>query len=580
MDTTDDFLELLGLDQHAGEREIRGAYARRLKRIDQEQDPEGFQRLRTAYETALDWARWKARQAEAEQDDTEPAHETMPVAAEADADVGADIGSRTSAVPEESANAASDAAHPIAPAPAAAPDPGDLAHAVFERLAQKIPELAAQQGARTELAAWKDELLLRLNDDELFNIDARITFEAIVATVLAQGWRPGHENLFAVAQEVFGWEQDRRRLLQFGRAGALLDQALGEQAMFLNLPQTEQLALRAAARALREPGPPETRRLLAAMPNVEQLVEHFPALAQVVVSLDNVDHWRAAWDALGGAALEPLEDLPEPPSRVRRWLRTGAMLLVVVCAYQFMQLLYNSTGHERGFLPPSAPPPAVSQEVLNTLIEPVRFKPSLEAKPGKLDTRVRVFLDQDLRVERTQNVQTSGEPAFDDAVRKTLAAAKPFPPGTPRQFELSFTAEVTAETPRAPVPPPFPQRAAGATPGAATLARHIPPIDYRPTAFAREGKLALRYAVFLDADGKVERIEQRQGSGEPRLDLAFERALRAAKPFPAATARSFEVAWSTTITRKTQATPEPEPASDPAPAAPAEPPASDAPETS
>lgn len=60
--------EHLGLPPDANERDIKRAYARLLKQTRPGEDPEGFQRLRQAYETALAWA---ARREAAENDDAD-----------------------------------------------------------------------------------------------------------------------------------------------------------------------------------------------------------------------------------------------------------------------------------------------------------------------------------------------------------------------------------------------------------------------------------------------------------------------------------------------------------------------------
>jgi outer membrane biosynthesis protein TonB len=517
------FLDALGLDQDARERDIRSAYAKRLKGIDQEHDAQGFQHLRAVYEEALAWAAWKKREAEAP-----PEAKTSIAPASVD-----DTAPETPAVPE-----------PVDPN-----DPHTLGQAAFARLASDLEALATQP-AQDNGQPWKDALRRRLDDDDLINIDARIVFEAIVATILAHGWRPGHESLFVAALEVFGWDADPRRLLAFGHAGPVLDRALAERRLFATQPPPQQAAMRRAARALRDTAAPTEQRLRSDMRTVETMMARFPYMMRIIVSLENVEHWRAAYQARfggqQGAAFDIDDDIPAPappPSLARRlWVIARNMALIVVTALLLHAVFQTTDTRPRE--------PEVSQQVLNAHVPSLRYQPPPGAKPGVLDTRVRVFLDADRRVEQARNVSTSGDPGFDEAVADALRASTPFPPGTPAEFEVVYSATITAQQAAKANAPAQRHATQGTTPGGAQLAKHIPPIDYKPTRFAQPGKLALHYRVYLDADGMIVRFNQIKGSGEPRLDHAFENALRAAKPFPASTARSFDVEWSTTITQK------------------------------
>lgn len=88
---------ILGLSPDtADEKQVRGAYAKLLKVHRPDQDPEGFQRLRTAYDQALNWLKYRAASEEDDQaDDWEELEQEEP---------------------GEQPPAASDAA-PLAPAP-------------------------------------------------------------------------------------------------------------------------------------------------------------------------------------------------------------------------------------------------------------------------------------------------------------------------------------------------------------------------------------------------------------------------------------------------------------------------------
>lgn len=74
-----DAWKILGLDPAtADEKQVRNAYARLLKLNRPDQDPEGFQQLRHAYEYALQWLRHRRVEADPEDAQEPPDHDAEP----------------------------------------------------------------------------------------------------------------------------------------------------------------------------------------------------------------------------------------------------------------------------------------------------------------------------------------------------------------------------------------------------------------------------------------------------------------------------------------------------------------------
>jgi tetratricopeptide (TPR) repeat protein len=296
-------LARLGVTPDADAREIRRAYARELKQIDQEADPAGFQSLREAYDEVLFWERHR---------DSAPSEES------ARPDPEPDAGGTVQEPPPRHAP------EPAEPENARQPAPQDdqhaLAAAVFGDFMLRRAALVAER-ATSSSAPWQDELRASLDDARLINIVARELFELHVAVLLAEGWRPGNEALLPAAVKVFNWAGDRRRVQALGQAGAMIDNAIDERAMFETQEDTGRQ--QRLIERLRDPRPPTARELVTQTVLMETMITRFPTWLALIVSVENVVRWRDMDRALPGwrrmLTFTGLGNKPSHPEERRGW---------------------------------------------------------------------------------------------------------------------------------------------------------------------------------------------------------------------------------------------------------------------
>jgi len=271
------YLERFGLDNSADEAMLKRAYARELKLINQELNPEGFQSLREARDAAQYWL---AYHRDDEEDDG------------AGADDHAD---QTAAAAPHDAPAVPAApaleADGFAPPAPAIEHPGAAGGLVFDEFA------AAQARQPLEFMQIKELLERHLDDPRLLAIDAKEAFEQGVAELLADGWRPGHDALFEIAAAAFGWQEDRRRLQRMGYAGFMLDNTLRELSVFDQEKQHIQVLLQKVLRELRSSAEPGGRDPLKSVANAVHLQTRYPHITSIFASRANLENWRKRWPA-------------------------------------------------------------------------------------------------------------------------------------------------------------------------------------------------------------------------------------------------------------------------------------------
>ena len=449
------FLQALELGPDADERAIRRAYAKRLKLIDAEADPAGFQDLRETLERALQWAAWRAREAA-----EEAASSPVPAHDHADGPGPLDPGS-ADPTPHEAATTPIATAAPLVrgepastpgPGPETAPTlpPGEPAfldfHAHFQRGIQS-PEHAT---ALLEAA---------LADERLVNLEARTFFEWRVAGLLANGWQPGHELLFWPAAVAFGWDTDRRRLALFGPLGAFMDAAIRERLVFFGQEAFEFDRQRLLIQRLRVARVPDRKELLGAMPLLALLLQRFPNWTRAMTPEANVQQWIAAWNALPAHERAPKVPAAVPvaaPQARQAPKRTGGVAMrwagfvFIIALIRGVAGLAGGATHDEPPTPPAyqpqpayQPPPA----------PPVAPRPAWTASPrgtetpkGPLDFQFngqQIYWtppgqDDMARADALERIRRAQEayPPVDSHARPATAAPRPRPQPSPTSESL------------------------------------------------------------------------------------------------------------------------------------------------
>ena len=492
---TNDFLDRLGLDAAADERAIKRAYARELKQIDQEADAAGFQVLREAYEMALHWVERK------------PAGVSF---------------APTNVVPVRDASARMSETR-AAPAPlvdTTAPsttvdtseNPQQLAQAVFESFLLYGRGIVAQGGER-DSKVWRKHLQRCTGDDRLLNLTAGAYFELLIVHLLIEGWQRGHEALFVATCQVFPWKKDPDRLLQFGRAGAWLSQAIDECDMFPHQQSSDCSAQTDAIRRVREDAAPSINELITHVPHLSNMLARFPAWTSIIGSRARIQEWIALEQA------------------IPRWRR-----------YLHFKKPASSAEKSSGGYWWKIAMFLIAVRMVFSIFSPTPQQPSSWNLP---------------QAERSFEQFTPGEKE-EEARYRRAAGQFYMPPGT---RTLDPALQRLQALPPAAVKP-LPVRPKGRLLNDAERNAISSRVHFQWPADAH-GTFKVEHSILLDEQGRISKLTCTVSTGLPALDKHVEDAIRASAPFDKEITRNFTLGGSWHFKpQKEKPAPETAPASD------------------
>jgi protein TonB len=537
------FLTRLGLRPDADTKDIRRAYARELKKVDQSADPAGFQELREAYDIALQWDRHR-----------QFAQQDGPAAPEAPNTEEAPGQAQPAPLP------------PLSPPPAApaepepAPDdPYQLADQAFQKFISSMNMLVQRNDGRRQ-TLWKSVLQRALDDERLLNLTARTIFEARIVHLLASGWKPGHETLFVVASEVFEWARDSRRILQFGEAGAMVNRAIDEWKLYESLDSLAIGNIKQLIQFVRRTPQPEGVAGRSDLLQFHQVASRFYAWLAIIVDRDILERWGSAAQAeiqRGGAGpAAPIAFEPAPAYEEKRasW-EIPRSVLGVLCFIAVLRGCANLLDDDppKGFYPPPTtqeqpaerqwPVPAranaeqpPSEERIAEIRSRIKYKWPANTPVGEYAVVYDVFIDADGAVLGMNLIESSGNKAYDAAVQQAIRETKPFPAGTKTRFSLRYGMKFSQ-----PAPPK------GTPPTKAQISAVQDLIFYVPGSAVGPGELRVEYQLELDDQGKVVKLKKLKASRDPAYDEVVADALMKTDAFPPGTQRQFSVVYTRTL---------------------------------
>jgi len=242
-----------------------------------------------------------------------------------------------------------------------------------------------ERGLDSEAAATA-LLEAALADERLVNLEARTFFEWRTASLIAGGWRPGHEYLFRPAAAVFGWDDDRRRLALFGPVGALVDAAIRERLIFFGQENAHFELQRKLIRRLRADQPPTHAELAHEIALLGLLLQRYPNWMRVMTRQEIVQHWIATWNAMTpeqrgkhDARKAAAANAPPPSTWDPKRSKSGSggfrggwiLVMVVIGVIRAISSIGDSGGHRY------QPPPVTTTSTL----PPTRYAPPAPAAP-------------------------------------------------------------------------------------------------------------------------------------------------------------------------------------------------------
>lgn len=278
--STTDFLDVLGVPDHADARAIKRAYAALLKRIDPAADPDGFARLRRSYEQALDHASKLPEKAAQQEDDQA---ETRP----------GDV--RPIVIDERATDE-----HP--PEDVAPPDP--LTHTL------QLADAFAVAAQRTPVGELAGLLARTVSGLRLGYIDAPGRFEERVIDLLMEARIGQRVAIFAALGHAFHWNEIGH-LAPLGARGAWIERVVAQE---LAWREVQARARQSIVDRLDQAEASRTipMALVREWPRVATALAEFPDYLALHLAIEKQMAWREAFEALDR------EPVPQSPSQFHR----------------------------------------------------------------------------------------------------------------------------------------------------------------------------------------------------------------------------------------------------------------------